>query len=170
MRFTLALAAVILAQLAACDYTAPLTSSPQVPINRDLAGLWQSTSTEDENQTLLVLPLGRNEHLISFPAGQKDAMFARVCLCSCAGKTLAQLQWIGTAAGVAADTDRVYQYASYALSGQELTIRLLNPEVVSKDAKTTEQLVRAIEAGKDHPALFREPMKFRRVKKEDGGK
>jgi len=82
MRFTLALAAVILAQLAACDYTAPLTSSPQVPINRDLAGLWQSTSTEDENQTLLVLPLGRNEHLISFPAGQKDAMFARVCLCS----------------------------------------------------------------------------------------
>ena len=38
------------------------------------------------------------------------------------------------------------------------------------DAKTTEQLVRAIEAGKDHPALFREPMKFRRVKKEDGGK
>jgi len=71
---------------------------------------------------------------------------------------------------VAADTDRVYQYASYALSGQELTIRLLNPEVVSKDAKTTEQLVRAIEAGKDHPALFREPMKFRRVKKEDGGK
>ncbi|HRU07648.1 MAG TPA: hypothetical protein P5137_17945 [Candidatus Brocadiia bacterium] len=165
MKVTLALAAALLVQLAACDYTAPLTSSPQAAIDRDLVGVWQSTATEDENQTLLVLPLGQKEYLISFPAGQKDAMFARVCQCSCAGKTLAQIQWIGTAAGVVPDNDRVYQYASCALAGQELTIRLLNPDIVNKNVKTTEQLVRAIEAAKDHPALFREPMKFKRVKK-----
>jgi len=170
MRLRLLAAVALLALLSACDYTVPLVTAPQTPIDRNLAGLWQSTTTEDENQTLLILPLSNTEHLISFPSGQKDAMFAKARHCSCAGKELVQIQWFGTAAGDAPDNDRVYQYASYTLSGENLTIRLLNAETVGKDIKTTEQLVRAIEASKDHPALFREPMPFKRVKGKDGGK
>lgn len=41
---------------------------------------------------------------------------------------------------------------------------MLNPDVVPKDIKSSDALVKAITANKDNPKLFREEMVFRKVK------
>jgi hypothetical protein len=150
--------------LAGCDYTVPLVTKPEIQIDRNVLGLWQDTDPENPSQQLLVLPLGPREYLISFPHVSRDGLFARAALVRCAGRTLVQLEWLGTARGGVPDDNRVYQFAAYALKGDRLEVRLLRLEVVSKDVSSTAELIRAIEANKDRPDLFREPMVFRQVK------
>ncbi len=102
--------------------------------------------------------------LVAYPAGKKDAMFARACLWRGSELTLVQLQWLGTARGVLPQDPRVFQFASYKLDGGSLSIRLLNAEIVPKDATTAGELARAIEKLRDDKNLFRPVLEFRRVK------
>jgi hypothetical protein len=151
--------------LAGCEYTVPLVKTPELAIDKSLLGLWQRTKEDGQTEQLLVLPLGEREYLVSYPAGSKDGMFARVCLARVAGLTLAQLQWFGTAAGEPPEDNRVYQFAAYSVSGEKLTIRLLNSDVVKKDVASTQELVKAITDNKDNPDLFKQDLVFTKVKK-----
>jgi hypothetical protein len=151
--------------LAGCDYTVPLVTSPEIALDKNLLGLWQRTAEDGKEESLLVLPLGRKEHLIWFPANNKESGFARACLCRTAGRTLVQLEWIGTPQGKLPDDSRVFQYATYSVAGDTLTVRLLNPEVVNKDAKSSAELASAIAQNTGRPDLFREPMVFRQLKR-----
>lgn len=152
------------AALAGCDYTVPLVEKPEQAIDKALVGAWERTTAQGESERLLILPLGKTEYLVSFPAGSKDAMFARACLCKAADLTLVQLTWFGTARGVPPEDGRVYQFASCAVTGDTLKGRLLNGDVVDRDAASSAALATAIEANKENVNLFREEMVFTRVK------
>lgn len=148
--------------LTGCDFSVPLVKGPEMVIDSGLVGLWERTN-DGQNESLLVLPLGKQEYLVSFPAGSTNAMFARACLCRVAGKTVAQLEWFGTARAKLPENSRVFQFAAYSIAGDALTIRLLNADLVNREAKTTAELAKAITDHQDKPDLFREKMVFGRV-------
>ncbi len=164
MRMNTLLAAVCAAALAGCDYTVPLAEKPDQAIDKALLGAWERTSEQGEVERLLILPLGKTEYLVSFPAGSKNAMFARACLCKAAGLTLVQLTWFGTAQGDVAEDSRVYQFASCTVTGDTFKGRLLNADTVSRDVTSADALVKAIVANKDNPDLFRDVWDFKKVK------
>ena len=147
----------------ACDFTTPLVKSPATDIDRALIGLWERAPKGGNTEYLLVLPLGKQEYLVSFPGG-KDAMFARACLCSAAGMTLVQLEWIGTAQGKLPEDGRVFQFATCAVSGDKITVRLLNGDIVDRNAASADELAKAVAANKDDPRLFREEMVFSKAR------
>ena len=151
--------------LAGCDYTVPLVTNPEMEIDRSLLGLWQTPKEDGKTEQLLVLPLDKNEYLVSYPSGAKDAMFARACLCRAAGKALVQLKWFGTAAAELPDDNKVFQFLTYSLKGDTLTVRLLNTEVVKNDVASTKALAESIAQHKDDPGLFKEGAVFTKVKK-----
>lgn len=150
--------------LASCDYTVPLVKTANIPIDPALVGQWQRTGEDNKIESLLVLPLSKQEYLVVFPAGSKDAMFARGCFWRNDGTTWVQLDWFGTAQGELPEDNRTFQYATYTVESDTLTCRLLNPDVVAKDIASSDALVKAITANKDNPKLFRENMVFRKVK------
>ena len=164
MQMRLLMVAFGLALLAGCDFTVALVKTPELPIDQALVGAWSQSDENGKTDRLLVLPLGPNEYLVSFPAGEKNAMFARACLCRTEDRTLAQLTWFGTAQGVVPEDGRVYQYATYSVKGDTLYVNLLNADVVKRDTPTSEALIKAIAANKDKTDLFRETMIFKKDK------
>jgi hypothetical protein len=152
--------------LAGCDYTVLLVSKPTIAIDRAPVGLWQRTAKNNQTEHLLVVPLDKQEYLVSFPSRSEDAMFARACLAKVADMTLVQLKWFATGQARLPDDDRVYQYASYSVKGNKLTVRLLNSDIIKKDVTSTAELVKAIIANKDATNLFRESMVFTKVLQE----
>lgn len=155
---------LVLGLLGGCEYTVPLVKSPQSEIDRSLVGLWQRTKDDGQVEQLCVLPLDQREYLVSYPSGQKESMFARGCLCRLADQTGVQLQWFGTGEGKLLEDNRAYQFVSYSLAADTLTVRLLSSDVIRKEAATTEELATAIAANQANPALFKEPMVFTKVK------
>ncbi len=149
--------------LAGCDYTVPLVTTPEIPIDKALAGVWSRTTGEGGVERLLVLPLGPAEYLVSFPAGEKQAMFARACHARAGDLKLVQLTWFGTAVGTQPEDGRVYQYAVYTLKGDTLQIGLVNADVVKREVATPEALLRALDANREKPDFFREAMVFKKV-------
>jgi len=150
------------ALLAGCDFTAPLIPAPGAEADAAMVGAWVRAKPDGVTERLLVLPLGRAEYLVSFPARTDSALFARAWLGQVKGRRLVQLEWIGTAEGKRPDSPRVFQVVSYALTNGTLDVRLLNADVVGHDAQTPKALARALTDHADDPALFREPMVFRR--------
>lgn len=151
--------------LVGCDFTVPLVKTPELAIDKSVLGLWQRSKEDGQTEQLLVLPLDEREYLVSFPSGSKEAMYARACLCRVADKTLVQLKWFGTAEANLPEDNRVFQFATYSITADKITIRLLNSEVVKKDVASTEELTKAIVANRDNPKLFGEGMVFTKVKK-----
>lgn len=146
-----------------CEFTVPLVDKPAVDINPALLGIWQRTQEDGKVEKLLILPLSEREYLVSWPASVEDALFARACLTSAGDTPLAQLRWFGSAKGELMEDDRVYQFATYAVDDQKLTIRMLNADLVGRDAPSTEALIAAIARHKAAPDLFLESMVFHKV-------
>ena len=161
----LALTTLAVAALGGCDYTTPLVTKPEIEIDQSLVGLWQSTKPGGPADKLLVLPLNPREYLVSYPAGKDDAMFGRGCLWRGAGLTLVQLDWFGTARAVLPEDRRTFQFAAYTVAGGQLSVRLLNADVVKNDVQTPEELAKAIAAHQDDEALFREALLFKKIKR-----
>lgn len=157
------LVSAVCALLAGCDYTVPLVKTADVPIDAGVVGLWQRSSEDNKIETLLVLPLSKQEYLVVFPAGSKDAMFARACLWRKEDTTLVQLDWFGTAQGKLPEDSRTFQYMAHTVASDKLMLRLLNSDVVTKDISSSDALVKAIAANKEDPKLFREQMVFQKV-------
>jgi hypothetical protein len=161
-KLLIALAAVL---LAGCDYTVPLVTTPGIEIDKSVLGLWEATENDGKTEQLAVLPLDKNEYLVSYPNAAKDGLFARACLCRTDDKTLVQLKWVGGADGKAPDDNRVYQFLSYSVSGDKLTVRMLNTDVVKGDVASTKDLAKAIADNRNNPKLFNEATVFTKVTK-----
>lgn len=161
------LAVLSIALLAGCDYSVPLSPAPSMPIDRRILGAWERPKSTNEMERLVILELGPDEYFVSYPSGTPGSMFAQAWLTRCESRTLVQLEWFGTAEGNMPDGSEVYQIASYSLTNNELTVRMLNPSVVGKGAKTPDELAKAIEAKHNDAALFQEPMVFKKVAKTE---
>ena len=148
-----------------CDYTVPLATRPELDADPQLVGVWSQTNEQKNVQQLLVLPLSRRELMIAFPAGSVDSLYAKVLFCRRADMTWAQLEWIGSGKG-RADTKQAFQFAACEVKGDALTVRLLNPDVVSNTVTSAKQMIRLIDANRANPALFRDAMNFRRIASE----
>ncbi len=160
----LMLICVTCALLAGCDYTVPLVKAPDAEIDAAVVGLWQRSREGGKKESLLVLPLNKQEYLVVFPVDSKEAMFARGCLWHSAAITLVQLDWFGTAEGKLPEDNRTYQFVSYAIKGDSIRLRLLNPDVVAKDVTSSDALAKAIADNKDNPERFRDEMVFQKAK------
>ncbi|MBU0714054.1 MAG: hypothetical protein KJ964_01690 [Verrucomicrobia bacterium] len=158
------MALVVCGILVGCEYNVPLVKTPELGIDSAVVGLWQRSKEDGQKERLLVLPLNKQEYMVSFPAGSKDAMFARACLCQAADMTLVQLEWIGTAPGRLPENNRVFQFATYSVVGDTITVRMLNADVVNKDVKSTAELAKAIADNKDKPDVLKDKMVFTKVK------
>ena len=157
-------AAAVLA--AGCDYTVPLVTTPNTAIDMSLVGLWEQQDVTGTPPRLLVLPLGRYEHLVVYPVGSDNAMFARACLWQGDGAPLVQLDWFGTGKGKTPDDARTYQYAAWTLATNTLTVSLLDPQVVSGSIASSNALAQAVLANGGNPAGFRAPMRFRGLERD----
>lgn len=149
--------------LAGCDYTVPLAKSPKLELDRAVVGLWQSTDPDGKVEQLLVLPLNERQYLVGYPSGSRNTMFARGCLWRRGDLTLVQLDWFGTAEGKIPDDKRTFQFLSYRVEGGTLRVRLLNPEVVSRETDSSSALARSIAEHAADPKLFREEMVFHKA-------
>lgn len=154
---------IVCGLLAGCDYTVPLVKTPDMPVDTAIIGSWQRVKNDGQTERLLVLPLNKQEYMVSFPAGSPDAMFARACPCRVSALSLVQIQWIGTAKGHQPEDGRVFQYAVYMVAGDTITIRLLNADLVHRNVKTSEELRMAIDSNKEKQNLFREDMVFKKM-------
>ena len=152
--------AVLCVLFVGCDYTVPLVAKPEIKIDKTVLGVWQG---REEKERLLVLPLGETEYLVSYPSGDKNALFARACLGKVGEQQIIQLRWFGTGKGKVADDKRVYQYVSFSVVEDALVVSHLSTKVVPKNVASTEELRQAIAKGVKNPALFQEPRRFQRV-------
>lgn len=160
------LALLVLGMVAmGCDYTVPLATTPMLDRDPAPLGLWQSTNDDGQTQSLLVLPLGTREYLVSYPSGTPDAMFARACLCQAGNQRLMQIEWIGTAAGKQPDDKRVYQYAACDVTAGQLSARLIDPGTTGRDPASAAELTNAIAEHATATNLFRKPLVFRKVER-----
>ncbi|MCF7790547.1 MAG: hypothetical protein K9L78_02810 [Victivallales bacterium] len=150
--------------IAGCDYKVSLVDNPNIDIDKSVIGLWQRTKSSGQTEQLLILPLSGQEYMVSFPAGTKNAIFARACLWRGSGMVLVQLDWFGTARGKLTEDTRTFQYAAYAVDKDSITVRLLNPQVIPKDVSSAKALAKAIADNKENPNLFRDAMVFQKVK------
>ncbi len=151
------------AALAGCDYTVPLSKAPVQAADPALVGLWQRTDG-GEVENLVVLPLGKQELMVAYPATTKDAMYGRAWAARGAGLPLLQIEWIGTGKGEVPDEKKVFQLASYTIAGDKLTVRVVNGDKVGGSSATTDELAKALDAGKGGEDFYRTPMVFTRAK------
>ncbi len=151
--------------IAGCEYAVPLPNAPNIDIDRSVLGLWQTTKNDGRTEDLLVLPLGEQKYMISFPSGTKNSMFALACLWRDKGMTLVQLNWFGTAQAEIPKDDRTYQFASYLVEGDEMRIRMLNKEVVNENIGSSKELAKAILDNRTNTRLFRDEMLFKKINK-----
>ncbi|MCX6875109.1 MAG: hypothetical protein NTW21_15055 [Verrucomicrobia bacterium] len=148
-----------------CDFTVPLVETPTLDLDHSVLGAWEKPKAEGgPSERLVVLPLGKQEYLVAFTGNGNDWLYARGCLCKVADLTLVQLKWLGDSKGKAPDDARVFQFASFTVSGDHLSLRLLDPALIGKDVKSTALLTKAIADHKANPALFREAMAFTKAK------
>lgn len=155
--------ALACAFLAGCDFSTPLPESSARNIDRGILGAWQHVDERGTTNRAVLLPMGTREYLVVVMPDQPESGFGRARLCAVGDQTLIQVEWIGTSRGqLPGPRDPVFQFAAYTATGWELKIRPLNPERVSPDAATPEDLARAIEEHAGAPDLFREEVVLRR--------
>ena len=148
--------------LAGCDFDVPLSGEPEMMIDTRALGLWERVNPDGDTERLLVMALNEKEYVICWPKGNPTELYARAFLFEYSGRTLVQLQWFGNSDGDVADSDRNFQVAAYAVTGDELEIHLLNADVTGKDFTSSADLAAAMEKHRDHPELFRDVMIFRK--------
>jgi hypothetical protein len=151
--------------LVGCVYEVPLATDSQQDVNRALLGKWQTVAGDGEVMELLVLPLGANEYLVHYPSKAKDGIFFRAFVAQTGEVPIMQFQALGTSAGDVPDDQRVYHFGTFRLDGQQLVLRLINPEVVNRDVTSTEALAKAIAGQRQNPVLFSEPTVFQKLAK-----
>jgi hypothetical protein len=151
--------------IAGCVYEVPLATESRQDVDKALLGKWQTTDADGTVQELLVLPLSAREYLVHYPSNSKDGIYFRAFVAQTGEQPIMQFQALGTSAGDVPDDQRVYHFGAFRLDGPQLVLRLLNPEVVSREVKTSEALAKAIADQRQNPALFGDPTVFGKLPK-----
>jgi hypothetical protein len=147
-----------------CRYAAPLSAAHDLPIDPAALGCWEpardASAGTDDGERLLILRFSPTEYLIHHDA-PADARYYRAYPIEVGGVACVQLQVIGTPAGPPEEGAKPYDVVSYALDAGDLVIRQLNTDLIDEGLRG-EALRAAFLAHKDHPDLFRDPVRFQR--------
>ena len=151
--------------VAACEYQEPLSEKQNIPIDQALLGLWEPAPEKNEpkpsGEWILAMKYSDTEYIIHYQTGT-DSMYFRAYPLKVGDISCVQLQLIGNASGPLAKTEPAYQVAFVTLTGDEVTIRMMNTSVVGRDLRSP-GLREAFLKNSKNTNLFREPVKFRRV-------
>ncbi len=152
--------------LTGCDFLVPISHEPAGRVDETLVGLWRRMDTSGHAEDLLVLKWDDGHWLFSLPAGREDALYARAWPVRVAGRTLVQLEWIGSGKGALVQEARRYQLATWSRDGDRLIVRRINPEVVGRDWRESQRLREAIEKTLNQPEVLIDERVFHRVPQE----
>jgi hypothetical protein len=153
--------------LMACVYDAPLVATAELPIDPAVLGIWQALPTDADDagpgERLVVTQASPKEYAIVHIDGE-SAIYFRGWLAEVEGIRFVQLQITGDEHGPAgaAETDR-FAVVRFQLQGGELVMTALNTRYVDANLPTTEALQQAFAKNRDHPDLFAEPGRYRRL-------
>ena len=149
-----------------CQYDYPLVDKSVKPIDKSLLGVWESVPDEGETNAVinraLVLPFSDNEYLIQYPVKEKDSLFFRAYLIDIDGLSCLQVQVLGTDQGPAESSADTYDVVAYQKAGDLLVVDVLNPQVVKKEAGSTEALQQAFLKARTNSVRFNHHARFRK--------
>ncbi len=137
-----------------CNYESPVPFESDIPINKELLGLWQF-EPEFENAKLRISANSETEYLLTSPLdGEK--FHAKAYHVKIGDINALQLQFLGT-------EDMPLEEYNYNLAVVEkedntLTVKFLNDYVISTSIKTGGELKEHILAHKDNNELFHIPI------------
>jgi hypothetical protein len=157
---------LMLLVIAGCEYQEPLSEKQGILIEESALGLWQAEPEKKESVSkdyLIALRISPTEYLVHYNEGSMS-MYFRAYPIKVGNVSCLQLQLIGTSSGPAPKNEPQYHVALYQINGDELSIRMMNTNIV--DSKLGSAAMReAFLKNQADEKLFREPGKFRRVKK-----
>ena len=162
--------------LVGCEYESPLTKEHSISVDSAVLGLWEFVPEKgkdsDQSQRMLILKYSDTEYLIYdfLEKGGKVGMYSRGYPIKIGNVPCVQIERIGT---VSLDKDvpialeksewPIFDVVSYALANGELTIKILNTDLVDDELKDSEALRESFLKHKGNKDLFTDPGKFRRI-------
>jgi hypothetical protein len=151
--------------LTGCDNEVPLTYQADIPVDNELLGLWEFVPSADEMPvqgkfTMLILKFSNNEYLIKYCENQ-DVLYFKGYIVKLENLPLIQLECIGFKDETFDDKSR-YSIVKYTKENNNLRIEILNPDVISRNCKSSEELRKEILANKNNKELFRDPGVFKK--------
>lgn len=172
MKYSFAILFFVLVGLAGCEYKAPLSEEHVIAIDPLVIGVWerlpdkdesQGEGTKPEDERVTVQKNSDTEYSVSFPVEGKELRL-RAYPIKLGKIACLQLQFTEQFEALTVTEVRMYAVLSYQLVGGILDVKLLNPELVKDDLKTSEALAEAFIKHQDDPKLFMDVWKFRKVK------
>jgi hypothetical protein len=162
--------------LVGCEYESPLTKEHSISVDSAVLGLWELVPEKgedsDQNMRMLILKYSGTEYLIHQFEG-KYGMYYRGYPIKIGNVPCVQIESIGTENGpldkddiyVTPETNEwpIFDVVSYALANGELTIKILNTDLVDNELKDSEALRKSFLKHKGNKDLFIKPDKFRRI-------
>lgn len=142
----------VLLFLSACKYAVPLAEKSGLPVDDRVLGQWQQVSGGDGH--VMALPYTDEEYLVVYRADDQGLYFRGYPI-KLNGGNYVQLQFIGTSEKVVADENRKYDVLRYVIKGSELSVSLLNNNVIGKDMETGEALREAFQQQVGNENLFK---------------
>lgn len=158
---------VAIAFLAGCQYEAPLTTEHNIPVDASLLGNWallpDQGVTPSTHERIIALRSSETEYLFHYLVGDSGVYFRGYAI-KIDDVDCLQLQVLGSEEGPVGKKDKdLFQVVSYRISDNEVELRILNADLVSKDLRETESLRSAFLQHKEDKELFINPGRFRKV-------
>ncbi|HZS18286.1 MAG TPA: hypothetical protein VFA51_10195 [Candidatus Udaeobacter sp.] len=142
---------VCIVAFAACNYEAPITSSPTRDVQEQLLGNWVSL---DGKENMRVRRLEDRTYIVYY-----DGDLFRAYHSDLPELPLVSVQDLNS-------NDRKYAYLTWKLSddGNRLTLRSVNDKVVPKETKDSTAAAALLAKNSRNPELFGEQIEFRKEK------
>jgi hypothetical protein len=165
--------------LAGCIYDVPLEPTAKLPVDKTLAGLWETmpeptskppaSADRKPPERMRIIQFSDTEYLVHYPACE-DGFYFKAHAIRVGGIDCVQIQWLGTAEDGTNATKEQFHVTRHTLKDGILEIMTLNEKLIPrKSAPTTEKLRECFIANKDKPDLFKDPIRFRRVEAANPG-
>ncbi len=140
--------------LLGCNYESPVPSKNDIPIDKELLGLWQF-DPEFESAEIRISANGETEYLLTSPI-DGDSFQAKVYHVKIGDIDALQVQFLGTE-DLPLDENQ-YNLAVIEKQDNTLIVKFLNDYLISTSIKTGRELKEQILAHKDNKELFHIPV------------
>ncbi len=152
--------------LLACQYDVPITTAHEIPINKTLIGNWQWVAEDEEDNSdaeMRIFRFSDTEYLIQY-FEHKASLYFRGYQILIGGVSAVQLELLGSDdESVSPDDEDLFMVASYQMVDGELEVKTLNTNLINDELTDSESLRKAFIEHEDHPELFNDPGRFKRM-------